>query len=676
MDPLLLAHPPTTFSQMSGVTNDEMPFDSYCIVCDRLIVPPKEVEPVEAPKTVKKKLGGGTIRVKNPDGTTTTRSANGQKVTRPGLKRNPNSAARLAALNSSSKMQPLTRSKTNDSVTSPTTESPPNKSVEDLTSPQSHKVVTPRINTSLPPFRSSIYCSKDCMNQDAGKSSAAYANIARTLSYDFSQAFPLDTPGVQVQDHSRSPYGPPSPLFVSGSDTESSAASAAGGLMDNSGPACSAPKFMEYFRLSKEGPDEAWNSIQRQRRSSMQPSSQRPPQSTGLGQSHNQAHPSNDSLSSLWNGDSDYISARSISYSGKMRAMTPFQMPERENGAGRRSVSISSTTEPTAPIPARVPLRRSDLSQSSLAASPSSVQGVPIPPEFGSAPSHTLDLLQSYAHAFPVRSPSGLSTSVQRGFVFPGSTAMSPNPSESRRASMTMSRPVSGTIRAKSRNEATWDSFGKEVVDEKNYKSYCKKHGQCPSSYTSPEHNAIPMSVPADFRGRSTVEYTCSGAHDNTPKQSLERGVGGWKIKYFQPSSTLLDRSGTIKKDKERSSSRSTSSSSSRSRGGMAIPNSTLSTSAASTATSRTPLTSRMPPPASLPHRSSNTFSSTSSGGMVPDISGLKIEAGGCGIELNSVPKSGFNWESSEKKGMKTYEIPDAPKFKLDRNKAGLFYFQ
>ncbi|WWC65993.1 uncharacterized protein I303_108615 [Kwoniella dejecticola CBS 10117] len=687
MDPLLLAHPPTTYSQMSGMTTDEMPFDSYCIVCDRLIVPPKEVEPVEPPKTVKKKMGGGTIRVKNPDGTTTTRSANGQKVTRPGLKRNPNSAARLAALNSSSKMQPLTRSKTNDSVTSPTSESPTNKSVEDLTSPQSNKVVTPRINTSLPAFKSSIYCSKQCMEQDAGKSSAAYANIARTLSYDFSQAFPVETPGVHVHDHSRSPYGPPSPLFVSGSDTESSAASAAGGLLDNSGPASSAPKFMEYFRLSKEGPDEAWNSVQRQRRSSMQPSaSQRPSQSTALSQSHVQAHPSNDSLSSLWNGESDYISARSVSSSGKMRAMTSFQIPEREvYGAGKRSVSISSTTEPTAPIPTRAPLRRSDLSQSSLAASPSSVQGVPIPPEFGSAPSHTLDLLQSYAHAFPVRSPSGLSTSVQRGFVFPGSTAMSPNPSESRRSSMTMSRPVSGTIRAKSRNEATWDSFGKEVVDEKNYKSYCKRHGQCPSSYAAPEHSAVPMSVPADFRGRSAVEYACSGAHDTTPKQSLERGVGGWKIKYFQPSSTLLDRSGTIRKDKERSSSRSTSSSgsgsgarsSSRSRGGIAIANANLSTSAASTATSRTPMISRMPPPASVPHRPATTLPpAQAQGGFLPDIAGLKIEAGGCGIESNSVPKSGFNWESSEKKGMKTYEIPDAPKFKLDRNKAGLFYFQ
>ncbi|WVW87059.1 hypothetical protein I302_109116 [Kwoniella bestiolae CBS 10118] len=670
MDPLLLAHPPTSYAQISGVTTDEMPFDSFCIVCDRLIIPPKEVEPVEGPKPTKKKLGGGTIRVKNPDGTTTTRSANGQKVTRPGLKRNPNSAARLAALNSSSKMQPLTRSKTNESVTSPTSESP-----IDLSSPQSQKVITPRINTSSPPFRSSIYCSKQCMEHDAGKSSEAYANIARTLSYDFSHAFPLDTPGVAVPDHARSPYGPPSPLFVSGSDTESSAASNAGGLHDNSGPASSAPKFMEYFRLSKEGPDDAWNSIQRQRRSSMQPSSSQRPTS-----SHSHVHPSNESLSSLWNADSDLaLDHRSVSGSGshRMRAMTPAQIPEEDrresHGAGRRSVSISS--EHSAPIPARAPLRRSDLSHTSLlASSPSSMQNVPIPPEFGSAPSHTLDLLQSYAHAFPVRSPSGLSTSVQRGFVFPGSTAMSPNPSESRRSSM--SRPVSGTIRAKSRNgngngcEATWDSFGKEVVDEKNYKSYCKKTGQSTLS-SSVTAAPAPMSVPADFRGRPELDM-----NNSTPKQSLERGIGGWKIKYFQPSSNLVERSGTITRD--RSSSRSTdrtSSSSGRSASrprtgnGINIPttSNTLSTSISSNSTSRTPR--MLPPP-----RPATTLPTT---GEAPDMSSLKLDttSGFEGVS-NSVPKSGFNWESSEKKGMKTYEIPDLPKFKLDRTKAGLFYFQ
>lgn len=42
-------------------TMDEMTFDSFCIVCDRLITPPKPVE--SEVKMVKKKSAGGTIRV-------------------------------------------------------------------------------------------------------------------------------------------------------------------------------------------------------------------------------------------------------------------------------------------------------------------------------------------------------------------------------------------------------------------------------------------------------------------------------------------------------------------------------------------------------------------------------------------------------------------------------------
>ena len=42
--------------------DDLLSFDNYCIVCDRLIIPPKDVEPVNGAKT-KKKAAGGTIRV-------------------------------------------------------------------------------------------------------------------------------------------------------------------------------------------------------------------------------------------------------------------------------------------------------------------------------------------------------------------------------------------------------------------------------------------------------------------------------------------------------------------------------------------------------------------------------------------------------------------------------------
>ncbi|WVR07967.1 hypothetical protein IAU60_005010 [Kwoniella sp. DSM 27419] len=640
MDPLLLADPPSDFGVMHPQPDDEMAFDSFCIVCDRLIVPPKPKEPEAVAKTTtKKKVCGGTIRVKNPDGTTTTRKANGQTVTRPCLKRNPQSAARLAAINATSKMQPLARAKTTDATGATTVSTDDSTPKVEAKSPPLAKIVTPV--SAEPAFQSAIYCSKACMNHDAGRSSEAYSNIARTLSYDFGHHFALDTPGV-LADHA---HGPPSPLCISGSDTESSAASNLG--QQDSGPASSAPKFMEYFRLSKQGPDHAWQEVNKQRRSSMQPAAARP----------TAVLPSTDSLSSLWTGDNDSAFGRSVSGSGKMRPMTPFHMSEREAlGQGRRSTSISS--EHSAPMATRQPLRRSELSQSSLAGSSPSAD---LPPEFGSAPSHTLDLFQSYANAFPVRSPSGLSTSHQRGFVFPGSTAMSPAPSEQQRRS-SMSRPVTGTIRAKPKTETTWDSFGKQAVDEQNHRSLLRRTTQDAQSL---EAQSVPTS-----RGR--IEYA-----DDTPKQSLERAVGGWKIKYFVPSPGLLERAGTVT-DRSRSRSRSSRGSGSSVRDesagrGLAIPGTAaqLSTSG-STATSRTPLTSRMAPPASIPGRHAT--------GAMPDIAGLRLDAGtSCALEhahACSAPRTGFNWESCEKKGMKTYELPDAPKSKLDRNKAGLFYFQ
>jgi hypothetical protein len=42
------------------LADDGMSFENFCIVCDRLILPPKEVEQV---KTAKKKPAAGTIRV-------------------------------------------------------------------------------------------------------------------------------------------------------------------------------------------------------------------------------------------------------------------------------------------------------------------------------------------------------------------------------------------------------------------------------------------------------------------------------------------------------------------------------------------------------------------------------------------------------------------------------------
>lgn len=54
MDPLAVA---SSLDAVPTGTDDVMGFDNYCIVCDRLIVPPK------APEVKPKKKAGGTITV-------------------------------------------------------------------------------------------------------------------------------------------------------------------------------------------------------------------------------------------------------------------------------------------------------------------------------------------------------------------------------------------------------------------------------------------------------------------------------------------------------------------------------------------------------------------------------------------------------------------------------------
>jgi hypothetical protein len=61
----------------------------------------------------------------------------------------------------------------------------------------------------------------------------------------------------------------------------------------------------------------------------------------------------------------------------------------------------------------------------------------------------------------------------------------------------------------------------------------------------------------------------------------------------------------------------------------------------------------------------------------LPDLAAMRIGAPtplvGLSHDNASVPKSGFNWTEHEKKGGKTYELPKG--LKIDRSKAGLFYF-
>lgn len=531
--------------------------------------------------------------------------------------------------NAASKLQPLTRSKTTDA----STES------------RSAEVDTPKVDTPActpeRPFSSAIYCSRNCAELDAGRSEAAYHGITRTLSCEFSNGYPepILTSGLPlyVTDH-RSPYAPLSPLFVSSSDTESSNISNLGNL-DPAGPACSAPKMMEYFRMSRDGSECAWHESLQQRRSSAHPAVRPAPMSREASQQSRTGtgDMSTDSLSSLWYQDGDLYVSRTTSGAGINRG-----------ASGNGQCSISSGSDRSAPVPARA-IIRSNLSQTSLAASPASAQNIPIPPEFGSAPNHTLNLLHSYATAFPVRDKSGTSASYsQKGFVFPGSATASP--AQSRRGSFNnagLARPGTGTIRAKSRSgyESSWDAFGRDAVAQRSTQAV-----------TVPE------------RGRGQVVLDC------TPKQSLEVEDGRWRIKYTAPTPITA-----VRRTSQSSNSKSSFEDSDNeyshhlhaNANGMAIPGviqrSTSSTSSA--ARTPQPRPGHMLPPSSIPRRSSP---------VVPDLAVLRIGSAGCApLSLSQhhalAPKASFNWDKHEQSGGKTYELPKG--LKIDRTKSGLFYF-
>lgn len=584
----------------------------------------------------------------------TIKKSQGTTTVRPPLRRNTSSANRLAAVaagnNAVAKLQPLTRSKTADPTPTQT-----NLVESTKTSPQSPALTSP---PSASPqkrdagFHSAIYCSKTCALQDAGRSTAAYKDIARTLSCDFSDGqgvtmSRISTFGMAVTDKTN--YAPPSPLFISGSESESSNAGA-------DGPACSAPNTLGFFGLAREGPDDAWHDVhrqQQQRRSSMHPSIR--PSSVARRQSQASTNhgwgdvSSTDSLSSLWNtgmSEADLNLARSVSTGPKSRVtfVAGSGKPEGVEKLYKRSMSSSSGR--SAPIPARPVLSRSNLSHTSLGHSPSA----PIPPEFGSAPDHTLGLLHSYHNAFAVRTGSGSSSHKQKGFVFPSSmNSTTSTPSESRRgsgASPPLQRPTSGTIRAKSRSngiacEKTWDAYGREEVEASQARASAKAMGIAQN-------------------GRQE-------GNDYTPKQSLDMENGQWKIRYsaVSPESRKM-------KNRSRSivSRRSSDEEDIDPITGMTITSRPmLSTSVSSTSHSRTPLASTtMPPPTAMPMRRKNSAtpnnsvpSRTHSTATMPDLAALRVGS------------QGNIWSGVEKSGGKMYEIPAG--LKVDRNKAGLFFF-
>ncbi|OXH37642.1 hypothetical protein J008_02099 [Cryptococcus neoformans] len=612
VDPFLIAHPPSRVTQLSAQA-EEAPFEVYCIVCDKRIVQIEASEKgKEGEKKSKKKMAGGTIRVKNPDGTTTTRNANG-KVIRPPLKRNPNSSARIVVTNAA-KGQSLNRTETNEGVNSPSE------------SPQSKK--SPPLSNS-PPFKSAIYCSRECMETDAGRSTEVYKDLARTMSFDFSNTFFSPDEHIPVTDQGKSPNAPPSPLFISGSDTESSTSNSAG-LTHDHNTSSSAPKIMDYFRFSKEDPDRAWHEVERQRRSSMQPALRRPA-------------PSTESLTSLWHQEAEL--GQSSSGGGKLRAMTPLHgyVSDKE----RRP---SGSAERSAPIPVR-PIPRSNLSHTSLVGSSSSYRSTVLPADLGSAPSHTLGLLHSYASAFSVRSSSNTPSSYsQRGFVYPDGTVVPSSVSPPMAASRTdstssITRPVGGTIKAR-KNEPTWDSFGKVEVQAHNERIH-RRSGAGANAGT----DSTPVAVP---RRKQDIS---SGPSENTPRQNLEREGSNWKITYVVPAS--VERQTTVKRSQGPASSLPPDRYHPQ---GVLIPRSSpqLSTSTSTAYGSHTPSSRHMP----LRAATSAAF---------PDIGGLKVSDDKV-VPVHSsqsVPRRiGFNWDQA--KGVKTYEIPG----KVDRNPKGLFYFQ
>lgn len=379
--------------------------------------------------------------------------------------------------------------------------------------------------------------------------------------------------------------------------------------------------------MSRHGPDDAWNDVQRQRRSSMNPNF-RPAdmvrQNTQTSQYTSAGTVSSDSLSSMW--DSDLYLGRSTSNPGRMR-MTPLSHPD----------DLVSATGPS-PIPTTRPtLPRSNLSHTSLAASS--------PKE--------ISLLQSYADALPIR--NGLSTSYnQRPFGVPGSIGMPiPSPPDSRRASMAGVRPSHGTIRAKSRQAAgpTWDSLGKDAVREQQ----ACRNKRCVSHASDAPVGGL--SVP-----QREVELA-----DHTPRQSLRVENGQWKVVHTMEG-LGLGKNGTIR-SKTRTCSRSTQSSNSSNEGSVPPRQQPSRHHSASSSTS-----GLMPPPAMIPSAASSpssTITLTHANVSANHFSTHTARPSPTGVSLS---RSGYSWKQFEEKGGKTLPLP--ANLHVSNNKAGLFYFQ
>ena len=728
---------------------------------------------------------------------------------------NNNAAARLAPLTRSKTADPPpTHSNDDDCDLSTTPKSSTSSPERKPTSPStsSHPPRTP--DKCLENFRSTIYCSARCAELDAheaGKSSEAYEHFVKGMydnagaSYPFYSTFSNSHPLQVSPNHihrvdDTSPHPPPSPLFISGSDTDSSNAGQDAEGVD--GPACSAPKTLEYFRITKGGPDDAWNEHQeqkqRQRRSSIHPNNAPAPLTRQ--QSNHSSRvvstgyngKSSDSLSSLWG-----YGATEADLHGLTRTESTSGQDREALGAGRRSTSSYHATSDRVSIPSSRPhLSRSNLSQTSLAASPSAIQSTLASTNDSSVPRNTFSLLQSYAGAFPARD-SASNSSYKSLLTFPASMtargSFSGRPGSGSRRGSTASTnggtplPLStmgmssGTIRAKKadsprkpghRNGSfsgaagrasfssgvsgasgrlstdaaagmkTWDQFGLEEVEAGKIRAAIRAARVSGASVDSPTASSFSSArglqglQPGSVEAGTTPHPLHPPLIDVTPRQSLEKANGVWKVRH-NPSGDVESTGGRRSTSRESAQSM-TRSDSSASEGekhrGLDIPNGRNSAGdAISPGTDRTPLPrytvggtgkispskevssqASMPPPSIIPRRPAMNGSS-STGLQIPLARSFKAShepvrprsvdpSSGMAnlflhsddtrrasystrgqmqplpplgwenaIEATTPVRGSFNWGEHERKGGKVYELPDG--LKIDRKKAGLFYF-
>jgi len=249
----------------------------------------------------------------------------------------------------------------------------------------------------------------------------------------------------------------------------------------------------------------------------------------------------------------------------------------------------------------------------------------------------------------------------------------------------------------------TWDEFGLSEVEANNARARARRSADAAA---------------APFVGGLSVPKEFTDGSDITPKQSLEVENGKWKVKH------ALSNHGTIKQRRRKENSPTlTHTSSSSSEGEDARP--TVVTSRSfnfSSQVSHRPSHPRtrshnadqeMPPPSVIPVRSTiglvrldspnistpraivptprpaaehassvpaNVYmhSLRGSHATLPDLAALRlnsIDGARCAPfpGAGEYVKPGFSWAEHEAKGGKMYELPSG--MKIDRSKAGLFYF-